>query len=152
MTSSPPLSTAEAVESIKRSLSDLNNKINNQDFFENPCRFCGYVLLLQLLLNTLIRTFFSPYARPPSVQTYLKGIAGDLAEALETVLVYWNKSKFFVLIDYISLSDTLQECTTATGAWLALTETSLHHHPELRQKIAYLSRDMKETFFKVSST
>ncbi|XP_031271163.1 U-box domain-containing protein 44-like [Pistacia vera] len=150
MTSPTPFSTAEAVESINLSLSDLSDNSNNQDFFENPRRFCGYVTRLQLPLNTLIRTSSSLDTLSPSVQTALKGIAGDLAKAVETVLVYRNRSKIFVLINCISLSDELQECTKAIGAWLALTETSLHDHPELRKKIVDLSRDMKETLFKVT--
>lgn len=86
------------------------------------------------------------------MQTALKGIAGDLARAAETMSVYRKRSKIFVLINCLSLSASLQECTLAIGGWLALIEPSLHDQPEFRKKIADLSLDMKQAHFSVSAS
>ncbi|GAY37845.1 hypothetical protein CUMW_032140 [Citrus unshiu] len=131
----PLLSMADAVDSIKRSLSDLTTTATDNKgigFFENPRRFSGYATRLQ--------------------NTALKGIAGDLAKANEIMSVYRNRSKIFVLINCLSLSAYLQERTLAIGSWLSLIDSSLHHHPypELRKKIADLSRDMKQAQFTVN--
>ena len=151
----PLLSMADAVDSIKRSLSDLTTAATDNKgiaFFENPRRFSGYATRLQNVLNTVLRTCSSPDTLPASVQTALKGIAGDLAKANEIMSVYRNRSKIFVLINCLSLSVSLQERTLAIGGWLSLIDSSLHHHPypELRKKIADLSRDMKQAQFTVS--
>ncbi|XP_059660878.1 U-box domain-containing protein 44-like isoform X3 [Cornus florida] len=142
-------STLPAVESINRSLSEICSADESCYSWENPRRFSGYAKRLQLVLNQLLR-FLSPDNLPPSVQTSLKGIAGDLTEVVEALSVYRNKSKIFVLINCQSLRASLQQRTIAIGGWMALLESSLHDIPDLRKKVADLSKDMKQIQFRVT--
>ncbi|TXG74405.1 hypothetical protein EZV62_002984 [Acer yangbiense] len=147
MSSMPPILTSEAVDSIKRVL-----------LLRQPTPFLWLRHAPQAhlpRLHALLRTSSSSSsdALPASVQTALKGIAGDLAKATETVFVYRRKSRIFVLINCLSLSSSLKDRTAAIASWLTLTESSLHndHHPELRKKISDFSRDMKQTHFNTSN-
>ncbi|XP_057955140.1 U-box domain-containing protein 44-like [Malania oleifera] len=139
--------TAPAVVSIRRSLSELC-AADDHWHWENPRKFTGFAQRLQIVLNHFLRS--SPEVLPPSVQTALGGIAGDLEKAAETVLLYRNRSKIFVLINCKSLSAALQEKSIAIGGWLALLDAALQDHPDLRKKVADLSRDMKLTQFRVT--
>uniref|UniRef100_A0A5B7C122 RING-type E3 ubiquitin transferase n=1 Tax=Davidia involucrata TaxID=16924 RepID=A0A5B7C122_DAVIN len=144
MTSSLP-----AVELIHRSLSEICAADDHCYSWEIPRRFSGYAKRLQLVLNQLLRSS-SPENLPPSVQTALKGIAGDLTKAVETTSVYRDKSKIFVLINCQSLCASLQERTTAIGGWLALLDSAVLDFPDLRKKVTDLSRDMKQAQFRVT--
>ncbi|XP_057513189.1 U-box domain-containing protein 44-like [Actinidia eriantha] len=141
-------STSSAVSSIHRSLSEICTSAG-EDRWENSRRFSGYANRFQLVLNQLLRPS-PPENLPPSVQTSLKGTSVDLAKAAETMSVYRNKSKIFVLINCQSLCASLHERTVAIGGWLALLDSSLHDAPDLRKKVIDLSRDMKQAQFRVT--
>lgn len=145
MASKPP---APSAESIHRSLEELC--VPEETYhWENPRRFASYARRLQLVIGQLVRS--SPEAASsPSVQTALKGIAADLAKIVETVSVYRDKSKIFVLINCRSLCSVLQERTSAIGGWLALLESVLGDSADLRKKVVDLSRDMKRAQFVVT--
>ncbi|XP_017983383.1 PREDICTED: U-box domain-containing protein 44 [Theobroma cacao] len=143
----PPSTAAAAAESIHRSLAELTS--SSSDSFDNPRRFTAFVSRLRLLLNH--NHFLNPDSLPPALQTALKGIASDLSKATETVSVYRNRSKIFVLINCKSLSSSLQQHSSAIASWLALIESSLSDNlPELRKKTSDLSRDMKQSHFTVT--
>ncbi|KAL8140914.1 hypothetical protein V2J09_006935 [Rumex salicifolius] len=145
MASKPLIPSADL---IHRSLEELC--VPDETYhWENPRRFAAYARRLQLVICQLIRS--SPEAASsPSVQTALKGIAADLAKIVETVSVYRDKSKIFVLINCRSLSSVLQERTSAIGGWLALLESVLGDSADLRRKVSDLSRDMKRAQFTVT--
>lgn len=146
MTSAAVL-TAPVVESIHRSLSEICVP-DEQYSWENPRRFSAYAKRLQLLLNQLLRTTSEEFS--PSVQTALRGIAADLTASCQTTSVYRSKGKIFVLIHCQSLCKSLQKRTRAIGGWLSLLDSVLEDHPDLRKKIADLSREMKQAQFRVS--
>ncbi|OAY62511.2 U-box domain-containing protein 44 isoform X1 [Manihot esculenta] len=147
MMSSPPISAA--IDSIHLSLTGLCS-FTDPDSFENSRLFSGYARRLQLLFNHLLRSF-SPQDLPASVRTALKGISIDLSQAAETVSLYRKRCKIFVLVNCHSLRASLQDRTTAIGAWLALIESSLPDDvSDLRKKTADLSRDMKQAHFRVT--
>lgn len=135
------------VESIHRSFSDICVP-DEQYSWENPRRFSAYAKRLQLLLNQLLRTTSEEFS--PSVQTALRGIAGDLTASCQTTSVYRSKGKIFVLIHCQSLCKSLQERTRAIGGWLSLLDSVLEDHPDLRKKIADHSREMKQAQFRVT--
>ncbi|XP_010253761.1 PREDICTED: U-box domain-containing protein 44-like [Nelumbo nucifera] len=138
---------APALESIRHSLSEIC--VPDQSYsWENPRRFSGYANRLQLLLNQFTRS--SPENCSASVQTALKGISGDLKKAAETLSVYRNKSKIFVLINCHTLCTSLEECTIAIGGWLALLDSVLLDNPDLRKKVADLSSEMRQPQFRVT--
>ncbi|XAR58905.1 Ubiquitin--protein ligase [Bertholletia excelsa] len=141
-------STSSAAESIHRSLSEIS-VVEDHYYWENPRRFSGYAKRLQLVLNQLLRPS-SLENIPPSLQTAVKGIAGDLNKANEALSVYRTRGKIFVLINCLSLCASLQEHTVAIGGWLALLDCSLPDIPDLRKKVADLSRDMKQAQYKVT--
>ncbi|XP_042509189.1 U-box domain-containing protein 44-like [Macadamia integrifolia] len=85
-----------------------------------------------------------------TVQTALKGIAGDLKKAEETLSVYRNRSKIYVLINCRTLYEALRECSVAIGGWLALLDSTLQDNPDLHKKTVDLSRDMKQPQFRVT--
>ncbi|KAF8402635.1 hypothetical protein HHK36_010724 [Tetracentron sinense] len=146
MTSNPGFPAPE-VESIHRSLSAI---CVSDAFYswENPRRFSGYAKRLQLVLNQFLRP--APGNCPPSVQTALKGIAGDLLKSNETLSVYRDRSKIYVLIHCEALCAALQELTIAVGGWLALLDSALLDNPDLRKKISDLSKEMKQAHLRVS--
>lgn len=147
MTSS---SASTALDSINSSLADLCAPHYHHCSFDVPRRFSGFAQRLQLALSQLTRSTSSLDAFPPSVLTALKGIAAELGEALKTVSCYRTKGKIFVLINCISLCKSINEKTVAISGWLALLDSAIEDLPDLRKKIADLSRDMKQTQFKVS--
>lgn len=152
MTSAPPAhpsSTSAAVESIKRSLSELCVSADEHRFsFENPRRFSAFANRLQvLLIHQLLGSVVSPDSLPAAATTALKGIAADLSTAAETASLYAKRSKIFVLVHCQSLRESLQKHTLAIAAWLALLDSALADLPDLRKKIADLSRDMKQAQF-----
>ncbi|KAK9279387.1 hypothetical protein L1049_013066 [Liquidambar formosana] len=139
--------TSPAIDSINNSLSELC--VSDEHFsWENPKRFSCYAKRLQLVLNQLLRSSLENL--PACVHTALKGIAGDLTKAAETVAVYRSRSKIFVLINCQPLCVSLQERTVAIGGWLALLDSALQDVPDLRKKVADLSTDMKQTQFQVT--
>lgn len=140
------LSTAAAVESVRRSLARLSCSDHHHQF-ENSKRFCAFAPRLQLTIDQLLLPSPSPESLPASAQTALRGIAVDLEGAAETVSAYVGKCKIYVLINCKSLLASIQERTAAIGGWLALLESAIHDNPELRKKIADLSRDMKQAKF-----
>ncbi|XP_010264614.1 PREDICTED: U-box domain-containing protein 44-like [Nelumbo nucifera] len=144
---SKPDSPAPAVQSIQRSLSEICDPDQNY-FWEIPRRFSEYTSWLQLVLNHFTRSSQETFS--PSVETSLKGIAGDLKKAAETLSVYRNKSKIFVLIHCKPLCASLHECSIAIGGWLALLESALIDNPDLRKKVSDLSREMKQPQFRVT--
>ncbi|KAI6686939.1 hypothetical protein NL676_032852 [Syzygium grande] len=146
-----PAATADAVESVRRSLARLNSSDRHHQF-ENSKRFCAFAQRLQLLVDQLLllRSPPSPEDLPASEQTALRGLAVDLESAAETVSAYVSKSKIFVLINCKSLLASIQERTAAIAGWLALLESAIHENPDLRKKIADLSRDMKQAIFIVT--
>ncbi|GAB4824537.1 hypothetical protein Ancab_007413 [Ancistrocladus abbreviatus] len=152
MTTSKSLtpSPSPTLDSIHRSLSELCVPDETTYYhWENPRRFTAFARRLQLLLNQLLRS--SPeIASSPSVQTALRGISGDLAKIVDTVMVYREKSKIYVLINCRVLCATLQERTAAVGGWLALLETVMNGYPDLRKKVSDLARDMKQAQFMVT--
>lgn len=140
--------TAPAVDSIINSLSEFY--VSDDNFaWENPRRFSTYANRLQLVLSQFLRSS-SPEDLSPSIQTALRGISGDLSEAVDTVSVYRNRSKIFVLINCQSLCASLQKHTVAIGGWLALLESAQPEGSDLRKKVADLSQDMKLAQFRVS--
>ncbi|KAH7542239.1 hypothetical protein FEM48_Zijuj02G0052300 [Ziziphus jujuba var. spinosa] len=148
-------SISDAVNSIRHSLSDLclPDQTHHHHFsFSVPARFSSFAHRLQLVLNQLLRSSSSPSLDdfPPSVHTALKGIAADLVKALDTVSVYKTRSKIFVLINCLSLCSSLHERTSAISGWLALLDSAIVDSPELRKKVADLSRDMKQARFEVT--
>ncbi|XVF69018.1 hypothetical protein PTKIN_Ptkin11bG0047300 [Pterospermum kingtungense] len=148
MTSPPPSTAAAAAESIHRSLTEITS-FSSPDSFDNPRRFTAFASRLQLLLNH--HHFLNSDSLPPALQTALKGIASDLSKAAETVSVYRNRSKIFVLINCKSLSSSLQQHSSAIASWLALLESSISDNlPDLRKKASDLSRDMKQSHFTVT--
>ncbi|XP_043701306.1 U-box domain-containing protein 44-like isoform X2 [Telopea speciosissima] len=138
---------AAAVESIHHCLSEICLP-DERYSWENARRFTGYAKRLQLVINQFLR--LSPDNCSPSVQTALKGIAGDLKKADETLSVYRNKSKIYVLISCRTLCAALQECSVAIGGWLALLDSTLQGNPDLHKKTADLSRDMKQPQLRVT--
>ena len=143
----PPAAVSAAVDSIRRSLSNLcSPPPDPRRPFENPRRFSAFARRLQPALDQLLLSLPEP---PPPVQTALKGIAGDLSKAAETVSLYENASKIFVLINCKTLCSALQERTAAIAGWLALLDSALHDFPELRKKVSDLFRDMKHAQFTV---
>lgn len=147
MTSS---SASTALDSINSSLAELCAPHYHHCSFDVPRRFSGFAQRLQLALSQLTRSTSSLDAFPPSVLTALRGIAAELGEALKTVSCYRTKGKIFVLINCISLCKSINEKTVAISGWLALLDSAIEDLPDLRKKIADLSRDMKQTQFKVS--
>lgn len=148
MTSSLTLS---AVDSIQASLSEICAADDDHSYcWENHRRFSGYAKRLRSVLNQLLRSSSSPENLPPSVQTSLKGTSADLTKAAETLSVYRNKSKIFVLINCQSLSSSLQDRTVAIGGWLSLLDSALPEISDLRKKVSDLSRDMKQAQFRVT--
>ena len=136
-------------ESINRLLAELC--VSNDCIpWDAPRRFTGYAGRLRLLVDHLHR-LPAEVSESPSVLTALKGIAGDLAKAAETVSVYRERSKIYVLVNCRSLCSALQDRTVGIGGWLALLETGLSGHADLRKKVADLSREMKQAQFKVLS-
>ncbi|ONH99885.1 hypothetical protein PRUPE_6G055800 [Prunus persica] len=154
MTSSSSYSSSvsSAVDSIHTSLADLCAPHYHQSPFDLPRRFSGFANRLQLSLTHLTRATSSLDALPPSVHTAFKGIASDLAAALETLSFYRTKGKISVLINCLSLCDSLADRTVAISGWLALLDLAIQdlNLPDLRKKIADLSRDMKQAHFKVT--
>lgn len=150
MTSDPP-SFSAAVDSINTSLSHLSSiNDHHQSYSSNvQRRFSGFAQRLQLAVNQLLRSSPSPDGFPASVHTAVKGIAVDLAKAVETASVYRTRSKIFVLINCVTLCAELQERTLAIFRWLNLLESAIVDLPELRKKIADLSLDMKQANFTV---
>ncbi|KAK2988763.1 hypothetical protein RJ640_025922 [Escallonia rubra] len=138
-----------AIDSINRSLSEICAAEDRQYSWENPRRFSGYAKRLQLLLRQLLRSS-SPESLPASVQTSLKGVAGDLARAVETMSVYTYRSKIFVLINCHALCSSLCERAVAIGGWLALLGSAVQDNADLHKKISDLSRDMKQAHFGVT--
>ncbi|KAJ8437943.1 hypothetical protein Cgig2_031459 [Carnegiea gigantea] len=78
--------------------------------WDAPRRFVGYGGRLRLLMDHLHR-LPAEVSASPSVQTALKGIVVDLAKAAETVSVYRERSKIYVLINCRSLCSALQDRT-----------------------------------------
>ncbi|KAL5580728.1 hypothetical protein UlMin_013170 [Ulmus minor] len=153
MTSEPPSfsSFSAAVDSIQTSLSFLCvSGGDDDDSFDVPRRFSGFALRLQVVVNQLLRSSSSLDAFPTSVQTAIKGIAADLAKAVSTVAVYRSRSKIFVLVNCLSLCGSLHERALALSGWLNLLDSAILDVPDLRKKIADLSRDMKQAQFKVT--
>lgn len=142
---------AAAADSVRSSLARLSS-LDHHHQFENSKRFCAFVPRLQLVVDQLLLLFPSPSPEdlPASVQTGLRGIAVDLGGAAETVSAYVSKSKIYVLITCNSLQASIQEQTEAIGGWLALLESAVHENPDLRKKVADLSRDMKQAKFIVT--
>lgn len=149
MTSSADFPSA-AVDSITRSLSEICDTSSSDVYSSDaPRRFSGFANRLQLVLNQCVRSS-SPETTSPSLNTALKGIAGDLAKAAEEIAVYKRRSRIYVLIHCKDLCASLQERTIAIGAWLALLDSALVSNPDLRTKAADLARDMKQAQFNVS--
>ncbi|XP_027111261.1 U-box domain-containing protein 44 [Coffea arabica] len=144
-------SSHAAVEAIHRALSDVSVSDDRQYAWENARRFSGYVKRMHFLVNQLLRSTV-PENLPPSVLTALKGITVDLTQVAETLAVYKHKSKIFVLINCLELCASLQERTLAIAAWLALLGSAVQDDgiPDLQNKIADLSRDMKQAHFRVT--
>lgn len=139
-----------SVNSIHRLLSEICVAGDRQYAWENPRRFSSYAKRLQLVVNQLLRLYSPTENVPPSVQTSVRGIAGDLGEAVETLTVYKTRSQIFVLINCQALCASLQERTIAIGGWLALLDSVLTNDvSDLRKKIAELSADMKQAQFRV---
>jgi hypothetical protein len=79
-----PSSTSAAIESIKRSLSELYVSADEHCFsFENPRRFSAFANRLQVLfIHQLLRLVQSPDSLPAAATTALKGVAADLSTAI----------------------------------------------------------------------
>lgn len=137
-----------SVESIQQLLNEISSSDDNHYSWENHRRFSGYAKRLQHVMNQLLR-LVSPDTLPASVQTSVKGIAGDLTRAAEILAVYANKGKIYVLINCEALCAGLHECTLAIGGWLALLHSAIQDIPDLNKKIADLSTDMKQAQFRV---
>ncbi|PON85464.1 Coatomer beta subunit [Trema orientale] len=160
MTSEPASfsSFSAAVDSVNASLTylcpssdDDSHSHRNQSYSSDvPRRFSGFAQRLRLAFNQLLRSSPSLDGFPPSVHTAVKGIAVDLAKAVETASVYRSRSKIFVLINCVSLCASLQERTLAIFRWLTLLESAIVDLPELRKKIADLSTDMKQANLNVT--
>ncbi|KAG9453462.1 hypothetical protein H6P81_006366 [Aristolochia fimbriata] len=139
--------SSPAVDSITRSLTAISSSFDNCPF-DIPKRFSSYATRLHLLLNHFVRS--SPVNPSPTVHTALKGIAAELTLSNDSLSVYRQKSKIFVLINCVSLSKSLQERTVAIGRWLALLDSELAGNADLRKKIEDLSKDMQQSEFKVT--
>ncbi|KAK6927115.1 U-box domain [Dillenia turbinata] len=152
MTSSNSGLTSVVIESINRLLSEICTWDENSYSFENPRQFSDYAKRLQLVLNQFLGSSSSENSNfpPQSALTALRGLSGDLKKSVETVSVYKNKSKIYILINCISLCSSLQEHAVAISGWLALIESTLEDDPDLRKKFADLSRDMSQAEFKVT--
>ncbi|XP_062015851.1 U-box domain-containing protein 44-like [Rosa rugosa] len=145
-----PSASSTLLDSIHASLADLCAPHYDHSSFDPPRRFSAFAHRLQLALTHLTRSTSSPDAAfPPSVLTALKGIAADLSAAVKTMSSY-SKGKIFVLIHCLSLCKSLNENTVAVSGWLALLDSAVEDLPDLRKKIADLSRDMKQAQFKVT--
>ncbi|XP_068644172.1 U-box domain-containing protein 43-like [Aristolochia californica] len=139
--------SSPAVDLINRSLVEISSSFENCSF-DIPKRFSSYATRLHLLLNQFVRSL---QVNPsPAVHTAFKGIASDLTLSDESLSVYRQKSKIYVLINCVSLSKSLQERTVAIGRWLALLDSELVGNSDLRKKIEDLSKDMKQSEFKVT--
>ncbi|MED6124669.1 hypothetical protein PIB30_061175 [Stylosanthes scabra] len=147
--SSPPAALSSALHSIRTSLSHLSSPSPDpRRPFHNPRCFSAFARRLQILLDHILLSL--PPTPPPPVQTALKGIAGDLEKAAETVSLYENASKIFVLLNCKTLCSSLQERSGAISGWLALLDSGVEELPELRKKVSDLSRDMKLAQFRVT--
>lgn len=145
MMAKPPPSPAET---INRQLEDLCSSDDSIPW-DTPRRFTSYAGRLHRIICNLLR-LPPEILSSPSVHTALKGISGDLAKAAETVSVYRERSKVYILINCRSLCSSLQDRTAGIGGWLALLETGLKDHPDVRKKVSDLSRDMKQAQFTVT--
>ncbi|KAF5190805.1 Ring-type e3 ubiquitin transferase [Thalictrum thalictroides] len=134
---------------LTKSLSDICSIPDESYSWEIPRRFSGYLKRLQLILNHFLRSPSENHS--PSVQTALKGITSDLTKSSETLLLYKNKSKIYVLINCKSLCLSLQQSSISIAGWLALLDsTLLDNNPELHKKTSDLSTDLKQAQFKVT--
>ncbi|KAK9734687.1 hypothetical protein RND81_04G157100 [Saponaria officinalis] len=147
-TPKPQPSSPPPWDSIILLLSDLSS--TDTFPYDAPRRFVSYTRRLHLLINHHLRLLSPEVSSSPSVLTALKGISGDLSKAVETVSLYRERSKIFVLINGRSMCSALQDRTAGIGGWLALLETGLSSSPELRKKVSDLSRDMKLAQFNMT--
>ncbi|KAJ4970906.1 hypothetical protein NE237_004005 [Protea cynaroides] len=147
MTSNGAGILSPAVELIHRSLFAIC--LPDESYcWDNARRFSGYAKRLQLVINQFLR--LSPDNCSPSLQNVLKGIAGELMKAEETLSAYRHRSKIYVLINCRTLCAALQECSVSIGGWLALLDSTLQDNTDLHKKTADLSRDMKQPQFRVT--
>ncbi|KAL5721031.1 hypothetical protein ACHQM5_013639 [Ranunculus cassubicifolius] len=145
-----PSTTTLPANSITASLTEICSIPDESYPWETPRRFSSYANRLQLVLNYFLRSS-SPENHSTSVQTSLKGIAGDLTKSGEILVVYRKRSKIFVLINCKSLCKSLQEVTVSIGGWLALLLSGVvDNNPDLHKKISDLSREMKQAQFRVT--
>ena len=145
MADKSPLSPSEAINRILEQICVFSD---DSIPWESPRRFTAYAIRLQRIVSNILR--LSPeILASPSVLTSLKGIYGDLVKVAETLSVYRERSKIYVLINCRSLCFSLQERTTGIGGWLALLETGLKDFPDVKKKVSDLSRDMKQAQFTV---
>ncbi|CAO2840867.1 unnamed protein product [Amaranthus hypochondriacus] len=136
-------------EAINRILEQICVFSDDSIPWESPRRFTVYATRLQRIVSNILR-LSSEILASPSVHTSLKGIYSDLVRVAETLSVYRERSKIYVLINCRSLCSSLQERTTGIGGWLALLETGLKDFPDVKKKVSDLSRDMKQAQFTVT--
>ncbi|KAL9235373.1 hypothetical protein vseg_010135 [Gypsophila vaccaria] len=135
-------------DTILLQLTDLNS--TDALPYDAPRRFVSHTRRLHNLINHHLRRLSDEVSSSPTVVTALKGISGDLAKAVETVSLYRERSKIFVMINSRSMCSALQDRTAGIAGWLALLETAVSASPELRKKVSDLSRDMKLAQFNVT--
>ncbi|XP_074295015.1 U-box domain-containing protein 44-like isoform X2 [Silene latifolia] len=150
MTTAKPNLSPSPTETINQLLSDLNlTSPTSEDTipYDAPRRFLSYARRLHLLIN---HNLLSEISSTASIATALKGISVDLAKAVETVSLYREKSKIYVLINCRTMCCALQDRTASIGGWLALLETGVCMSSDLKKKVSDLSRDMKLAQFNVT--
>ncbi|KAL2936640.1 U-box domain-containing protein 43 [Bienertia sinuspersici] len=146
MTSKHPPPSPSPLETLNRQLELIVNS-NDTIPWDPARRFTSYAGNLHRITDNLLRLQNELILSSPSVNTAIKGISVDLAKAYDTVVVYKERSKIFVLINGRSLCKSLHDRTVAIAGWLALLESGLHGFPDLRKKVYDLSRDMKQPHF-----
>ncbi|KAK1264497.1 U-box domain-containing protein 44 [Acorus gramineus] len=148
--SSPPPSAAEAVT---RFLSEICGGDAGAVYaWCPPRRFSDHAERLQTVVNQFVRWSETPSGDFAAVQTAFRGISGDLADAVETLRTYRDRSRIYVLIHSLPLCEALRDRSIAIGRWLALLEPSLASNADLRKKVVDLSVDMQNPGFSVGRT
>uniref|UniRef100_A0A7N0U4A5 RING-type E3 ubiquitin transferase n=1 Tax=Kalanchoe fedtschenkoi TaxID=63787 RepID=A0A7N0U4A5_KALFE len=143
----------EPIDSINSSLSQLCPDDDDEAQFhsDNLKRFCSYCKRLQAVLQAVFTSFRTSLKDnpPANVDTGLRGIAADLAKAVEIVAAFRSKSRIFLLIKCELLCSQMQEVATGIGGWLALLQSE-KDPPLLRKKIVDLCADLKQARFPVA--
>lgn len=149
---SPAASPAAALDSITRTLSEILGPagVGEDDFpWDPPRRFASFAQRLQLVAHHLARSPPDLLSSSPAVHTALRGVAGDLEASRAALSTYRSRCQIYVLINCKPLCSSLRDRVASIASWLALLDSPFSPIPDLRKKVADLSRDMQQADFRV---